>query len=177
MTLYREGGIEATIVDSKPHYKDSDIGRLIGLSRPRDIRRRVALLLERGEISAAQVVQLENEDDGGQVFYVDSSAAMKLAFRSNTGAAEEVVTRVMNALSEKQQDRAEAMPVDKALAAFERTLGRISREKDATIRAAYIPVLERYARMAGVPVPERADLLGAVLPSAGGLDQPRLPGV
>lgn len=174
--LYREDGVEYCVRDNARRARDVDLGRIMGFSRPRDIRKIIGRMIEQSALRDLDYEALE-DDIGGRVYYLSQMGAAKVAMRSEASNKEEVLVRLLEAFGRGDGKADEAMPVDKALAAFERTLGRISREKDATIRAAYIPVLERYARMAGVPVPARADLLGAALPSAGGLDQPRLPGV
>lgn len=173
--LYREDGVEYIIQDNERLVRDLDLGRLMGFSRPRDIRKLLARMAEQESLSDAEFVVID-DDYGGKVHYLSQMAAVKLAMRSEASNKEDVLVQMLAAFGRGDRPSAESMPLDKALAAFERTLGRISREKDPTIRAAYIPVLQRYGRMAGVPVPQ-ADVLLASARLAGSSDHPRLPGV
>lgn len=167
--LYREGGIESTGVDNKQFYRDVDLGKMFGLSRPRDLRKTIVRMIERGDIGEEQYILLD--DDDAQIYYVDRSAAMRLAFRSNAGDSETLVMRVLSTIPVANEAAADAIPRKEAMTGYQRTLAFISKkDTPRESKVASVPLLERYARAAGLPIPDVAALVG---PS----DQPRLPGV
>lgn len=171
LTICRNGDFEYIVVDGRPFGRDISVGRLVGLARPRDVRRRIALLIERGVIDDKSLV-VWDAGDGAQSYYLDSNAAMKVAFRSNTGAAEDVVMRVAKTFMENENEAADGLvSVEKALIGYQRTLAFIAKKTtpDPARRAA-LPALEKYARAAGLPLPDLAELMPAS-------PQPRLPGV
>ncbi|MFH2082072.1 MAG: hypothetical protein ABIK08_11375 [Pseudomonadota bacterium] len=168
MIFNRVNGVEITYEGSKAFFRDTDIGRVIGLSRPRTIRERIKPMIESGDIRTDQVIVVM--EDGITTYYLDSAAAFRLAFRSNVGDAEVIAMRMMRvAALSKWEPESDPISIEKALAAIARTLGQIEKAKNAAVISGLVSVLERYCRMAGVPMPERSLLLAA--------EQPRLPGV
>jgi hypothetical protein len=170
MAFVRKDGIEMTYQDGRWLVRDTDLGRAIGLSRPRAIRERIKAMLEKGEITAGQITVVI--DDGLVVYYVDQETATSLAFRSNVAGAEVIAKRMLRVNSHfvGRSDAVDAVPVVVAMTGYQRTLAFIGRTSvPAELRRAALPLLEKYARSAGLPVPD----VGALE----SLDQPRLPGV
>jgi hypothetical protein len=166
--FHRVNGVEMTQDGSRTFFRDTDIAKVIGLAKPRNIKERIKLMIESGDIHAEQVVVVMEE--GVVTYYLDSAAAFRLAFRSNVGDAEAVAMRMMRvAALSKWEPETEPISTEKALAAIARTLGQIEKSKNPAVTSGLVSVLERYCRMAGVPMPDRALLIGA--------DQQRLPGV
>lgn len=46
LTIHRDGDMETIVIDNQTFYRDVGIGRLCGLARPRDIRRRFAAMID-----------------------------------------------------------------------------------------------------------------------------------
>lgn len=167
--IYRDSVMESARVDSHDYYRDIDLGKLLGLSRPRDIRKTIARMVEREDIGSHQFITMD-DGEGNQVFYLDKTASLKLAFRSNTGNAELVVMRVLEVVTgHADKVEVDSRAMDKHLAAIARTLVQIEKAKNPAVSAGLVSVLERYCRMAGVTMPDRALLIST--------EQPRLPGV
>lgn len=167
LTIYRDGDMETIVVDNRTFYRDVAIGRLVGLARPRDIRRRFASMIEDGKIAEHQYIILE-DDDAGKVYYVDRETAIRAAFRSNTGNAETVVMQMVGAVSNQAINSA-AISLKDALAGYDRTISFMAGKAPRMAKIAKLPLLEMYARSAGLPIPDVSELIGP--------DQPRLDGV
>lgn len=170
MSFVRKDGIEMTFSGGKWFMRDIDLGRTIGLSRPRYIRERIRSMIERGDINEMQVIAVS--DDGNTVFFIDQETATSLAFRSNVAGAEAIAKRMMrvNVMYQGKDDSEGSIPIEKALNGYHRMISFISKKE--TLRAAKLaslPVLEKYARAAGLPTPDVSELIGP--------DQPRLMGV
>lgn len=168
LTIHRDGDMETIVIDNQTFYRDVGIGRLCGLARPRDIRRRFAAMIEQGKLAEHQYILLD-DDDGGNIYYVDKETALRAAFRSNTGDAESVVMRMVGAVS-KSGEVATRISLKDALSGCDRIISFLA--KKDTPRAAKIaklPLLERFCREAGISMPDVSELLGP--------ETQRLPGV
>ncbi len=168
VAIYREGDVEYMLVNGKRLYRDTYVAALLGLSRPRDIRKTIERVIKRGDIAPNQYMAIT--DDDITVYYVDSESSVLLAFNSNAGDKKSMVMRVLGCIRGVEETEKQIMSMKDALAGYDKTISYIAR-KDVprAAKLAKIPLLECYARAAGQPVPDVSELLGP--------DQPRLDGV
>lgn len=171
----RKDGIEMACIDGKWLMRDIDLGKLIGLSRPRHIRDRIKSMVNPGsgkqsEIKDGQLLTVI--DDDITIYYVDSSLANTLAFRSNIGNAEAIAMRMMRVTELfARTSRDNSAAEEKALAAYERAVAMWDKAKTAEAKAALVPAITRRASAAGFEPPCLA------FKSVDTKDQPRLPGL
>lgn len=168
LVLDRNGEIESTEVDNKRYFRDTDLGRVLSFSRPRDIRKPIQRMIESGDVSEDQFILVDDEDSG-QVFYLDNMASMKLAVRTKS-VTEAMIMKMIATVSNVPAKAESSISSEKAVGGYQRTIAFLS--KKDTPRAgklAMVPVLEKYARAAGLPMPDVSELIGP--------DQPRLTGV
>lgn len=167
LSIDRNGEIEWTVVDNKKFFRDTNLGRILKFARPRDVRKPIMRMIERGEISEDQFILVDDED-GGQVVYLDNAAAMKLAVRTKS-VTEDTIMQMLAAVSSVDDAKA-SMTEDRALVGYNRTLAFIcKKDTQRSAKLASLPVLEKYARAAGIQTPDLSELIGP--------DQPPLPGV
>ena len=168
LVLDRNGDIESTEVDNKRYFRDTDLGRVLNFSRPRDIRKPIQRMIESGDIPEDQFILVDDEDSG-QVFYLDNMAAMKLAVRTKS-VTEAMIMKMIATVSNATTKAESSISSEKAISGYHRTVSFLSKkDMPRAGKLAMVPVLEKYARAAGLPIPDVSDLIGP--------DQPRLDGV
>ncbi len=167
----RENGLEMTYSGDRGFVRDVDLARsVIGLAKPRNIRERIKAMLANGDIRQDQVIALI--DDDAIVYYVDRQAATTLAFRSSKTDPEEIARRMFGVQSafDSASGLVAPMPLEKAISGYQRTISfLIKKDAPRAGKLAMVPVLEKYARAAGLPMPDVSELIGP--------DQPRLEGM
>lgn len=168
LIIEKNADIESTSIDNNRYFKDTDLGKILGFSRPRDIRKPLLRMIESGDITDDQHIVVD-DDDGGQVYYLDNLAAMKLTVRTKS-VTEEMIMKMIATVSAPPTMPALPIAAEKALAGYQRSIVYLSR-KDVppAAKRAMVPILERYARAADVAMPDVSELIGP--------ETPRLPGV
>lgn len=166
--IYREDGVEYLVIDGKRLYRDLYLGRQMELSRPRDLRKTIARLIKRGDITSDQFLLMD--DDEVSSYYVDADAAMSLAFNSNAGDTKSRVMRLVSSIRGIEEADTPAMSLKDALSGFDRIITFMaSKSAPRAAKLAKLPLLGCYARAAGLLVPDVSEMIGAEIP--------RLPGV
>lgn len=168
--LYREGGIEYIVVNGERFVRDIDLGRAMAFSRPRDIRKLIGRAIDEGALASGDFFSV-TDDAAGTTTYLHQRAATSLAVRSGAAKKEEVLMQLIVFYGRGDMDRRDGLTIKEALLGYNRTLAFVAKKTtpDPARRAA-VPALEKYARAAGLPLPDLADLMPAS-------PQPRLPGV
>ena len=161
-------GVESIVVDGVRFFRDIDLGKNLQFSRPRNIRATIKKAIERGEITDAQFIVID-DDDGGQVFYLDKEAGIKLTVGTK-GITEEMIMAMLSMVSAPVEKVGASISEEKSLNGYHRTIAVMSKkDTPRAAKLALLPVLEKYARSAGLPIPDVSELIGPA--------QPRLEGV
>lgn len=169
LCIERVAGNETIVVDGIRFHRDIDLGKSLKFSRPRNIRATIKKAIERGEIVEDQYIVID-DDEGGQVFYLDKTAAMKLVVKTK-GINEEMIMAALSMVSTPVEKVGASMSEEKALNGYTRMIAFMSKkDTPRAAKLASLPALEKYARAAGLHIPDVSDLVGPA-------DQPRLPGV
>ncbi len=168
LTIDRISGTESICLDNERFHRDTDLAKALRYERPRNVRKLIVKMIQEGQITDDQYIVID-DDDGGRIFYLSKNAAIALTVRSKSVTAEMMMS-MMTVISAHPSRQMPSISDEKAASGYRSTIAFLS--KKDTPRAgklAMVPVLEKYARAAGLPMPDVSELIGP--------DQPRLAGV